>query len=444
MLEQALIVSTLVLFLIVGFLVKNKNIKTIGRFTLSRNNMGWFPVSAGISMTYAGGAGLLAIPSLGYTYGWWPLIDPISLFFGILVVIFFINKYRGDTGITISDLFSKADRKLSLLIGIVSTFVFTLILAAQFLALFKLIAPYFPEVSTVALTLVPAALTFSYVLLGGFSSVTKTDILQFFAISILFITPIIYFASTNNIVSDTPIIPKEMPINLMVMLALALVFVPVSQDINIRVKSAKSQSEAIKGLLIGSFIYAVIITSSIFMGVSLAENNIVIKDTEQVITTFFNTYYPQIGIFAILAAMAAIISTLDSYSLNTITVLSNDILVKFNFFKAKTEKQNIRIASALIFISASSIALFFNGILTLILAALLIYISILIPIALGKKMGISDNYIFISSLLLIGIIAIFEISGYEIDFKPFVYPVIGIGLMVLFSVSSKKLNKGLK
>lgn len=440
MLEQISIISVLILFLIVGFWMKNRNFNTVNNFSINKGNLGWFSITAGISMTYAGGAALLTMPSLGYSYGWYALVDPIALFLGILIVIFFINKYKEDDGVTIADLFAQSDKKLSILIGVVSTFVFLLILAAQFVALFKLIAPYFPEIPSTILILVPAILVFSYVFLGGLYSVTKTDILQLIAIVLFFLIPVAYFGLVSNVDANisATIASQKMPINLMIMLSLSLVFIPVSQDINIRVKSAKNISKAVSGLLLGAFIYGVIIIASIYIGISLAENGVEIKDTEQAISVFFKTYYPQIGIFAILAVMTAIVSTLDSYSLNAITAFSKDILPHFKIFEKKLQKQLIQTSGMFIFILAISIALFFNQVLLLILTALLIYISILIPIAVGKKIGVNDHYIFISSLLLIGIIVFFEMTNYVIELKPIAYPTIGLGLMSISYVMNKR------
>lgn len=135
MLDQVIIIGAILSFLILGFVIKKDTINTISEFSISRDKLDWFPISAGISMTYAGGAALLAMSSLGYSFGWYPMVDPLALFGGILIVTFHIKKYREDKGVTISDLLSKADNKLSILIGLITTFVFILILAAQFVAL---------------------------------------------------------------------------------------------------------------------------------------------------------------------------------------------------------------------------------------------------------------------------------------------------------------------
>jgi len=433
MTEQIIIIVTIISFLIIGFLIKKGKINTIGEFSINRDKLKWFPIAAGISMTYAGGAALLNMASLGYSFGWYPMVDPLALFGGIMIVIVFIKKYRKDKGVTISDLLSKTDNKLAILIGLITTFVFVLILSAQFVALSKVLIPYFPNTNPILLTLIPSTLVFSYVFLGGFSSVTKTDILQLLFVAIFLILPVLYFVATSQ---TTEVIENNhqfatMPLNLIILLSISLIFLPISQDVNIRVKSAKSELEAKKGLIFGVIFYGLIILTATYIGISLGESGIEIGDTEQAYSLFFKNYFPKFGVIAILAALAAIISTLDSYSLNSITSLSNDILSKVGVFKNKSQKQLINIAGGIVFILAISIALFFNQILVLVLTALLIYVSVLIPIILGKKLGVKDNYILYSSIILIIGIIIIEIFKIEIEPKAIIYPCIGIVLMLI-------------
>lgn len=428
--EQIIITIAIISFLIIGFLIKKKQITTIGAFTMNRDKLGWFPIAAGISMTYAGGAALLNMASLGMTYKWQGMVDPIGFTIGIFIVIFFINKYRDDKGVTISDLLSGNDKKMSLLIGSISTLVFTLILASQFVALSKLLIPFFPNVNFAVLTIIPSSLIFSYVFFGGFGSVTKTDILQFVFIVSFLILPIIYFAGNNQL--NNPISEVEysnMPLNLMILLGISLIFLPISQDINIRAKSARTKKQAIVGFLIGALIYTAIIASATYIGVFLSENGITIKDNEQAYPLFFKQYFPKFGIIAILAALAAIISTMDSYSLNSITALSNDILGKVKRFEKVPQNKLVKLAGLIIFILSISIAVWFNEILSLILTAILIYISTLLPIAFARKLKIPDSSIFLVSIALIVVIATIEISKFSINLKAVVYPLIGIGLV---------------
>ncbi|MDI9312868.1 MAG: hypothetical protein QM535_21840, partial [Limnohabitans sp.] len=111
MTDQILIIISITLFLIVGFLAKNRRAKTIVSFSTSRNSLNWFVTSAGVSMTFVGGAALINMATLGYSFGWYTLVDPIALTIGILISVFFIRKYRNDKGVTISQLLSSENKK---------------------------------------------------------------------------------------------------------------------------------------------------------------------------------------------------------------------------------------------------------------------------------------------------------------------------------------------
>lgn len=442
--EQIIIIIAILTFIVIGFIVKQKGVITIGEFSINRDKLTWFPIAAGISMTYAGGAALLNMASLGHTFKWQGMIDPLGLLGGIIIVVVLIRKYRGDKGVTISDLLSGSNKKLSMLIGLITTLVFTLILASQFVALSKVLAPYFQGVNQTILTVIPSTLIFLYVFKGGFESVTKTDILQLFFIALFLILPMMYFITLEQsytLPNSKPVFVK-MPLNLMILLGISLIYLPISQDINIRVKSAKNTKHAVLGLIFGALFYSIIIATTTFIGIRLAQNGVVLEDTEQAFSIFFKEYFPKFGIVAILAALAAIISSMDSFSLNAITSLSKDILSKANSLKTKSHNLLIKISAFIVFIFAMSIALWFNEILSLVLTALLIYISTLIPIALARKLSINDNSIFLTSIIVIISIFLLEFFKVEIELKAIVYPVIGVFLVLLvFGIELLKINR---
>ena len=124
-------------------------------------------------MTYVGGAAILTTASVGYNFKWYALVDPISLMLGIIIVLFIYEKYESDKGVTIADLFSSNDKSLSILIGMVASFTFILTVAANFVALSKLLSPFFPNIHPLIITFVVSTLIFSYVFLEGFNSVTS-------------------------------------------------------------------------------------------------------------------------------------------------------------------------------------------------------------------------------------------------------------------------------
>ena len=433
--EQIIIITIVVVFLFFGHLYKKRKYTTFESFATHNSKLGWISISAGICMTYAGGGTVLNTGSLAYQYKWFSLVDPSAFAIGILVVILLYNNYKNNTGITISKLLSGTSKKLQILIGVISSLVFTIILAAQFVALGKLVAPYFPSISISILTITMSLLIFSYVIAGGFLSVTRTDVVQLICIVLFLIVPILIFLAygssitegSQNYVHNY----REMPLNFFILLSLAALMVPISQDINLRIKSAKSNSEGKKGLIAAAIIYFIVVAFSAYPGYYLASNNVFISDPELSYTTFFKTFFGDFGIVGIIAALAAIVSSLDSFSLNAITSLIHDILNYNKKFNSIPEKNKILFVSVFLYLFSIAIAIYFNGIFKLLLTGWLIYIGVLLPIAFGRKINIPDKYIFYNSILLISFIIIAESIGFKFEPRSITYPVIGLILMLV-------------
>ncbi len=444
-LDQIFIIISIIVFLIVGHFFKNRKINSIKEYTIHEGKLNWFPIAAGISMTFAGGAAILNMASLGYTFKWYTLIDPIALVLGILIAVLLFDKYRKDNGITISNLFSGNYKKLNVLIGIITSFVFILIVAAQFVALSKLVSPYFPNINPLIITLILSTAIFSYVFWGGFSSVTRTDILQLLFIGFFLILPVLYFIlSNNNIFSNSSNNKHQfisMPLNYIILFSIPILFIPLSQDVNIRVKSSKNKQNGVLGLVTGAGLYFSIVLVASYIGIYLGKSGVVLDDPETAYTVFFQTKFSNIGFLGIVAALAAIVSSLDSYTLNGITSVSNDILSESSLLKGKKHNSLINIAGAIVYVSSLSIALFFNEILVLILTALLMYISVLLPVAFGKWIKLKDKLIFMSSIFIVLFIVIVELLKFEIAPKAVIYPLSGLGLILAFFITSKGLNK---
>lgn len=446
MTDQILIIISIALFLIVGFLAKNRKAKTIDSFSTSRNSLNWFVTSAGVSMTFVGGAALINMATLGFSFGWYTLVDPIALTIGILISVFFIRKYRNDKGVTISQLLSSENKKLSIYIGIISTIIFLLIISAQFVAFSKLLIPYFPSINPTLLILIPSIIILFYVFLGGFSAVTNTDVLQMFFIFIFLLAPLGYFIIINKFdyqpTTNNPNLFSPMPTELMILLSISLLFVPTSQDINIRAKSAKTNKQARIGLIVGALYYSVIVIACSYIGITLAQQGVKMEDTEQAFPMFFKHFFPTIGIFAILAGMAAIWSTLDTYLVNGITSVAQDLLKKASFFEKIEERKLILISGFIVFVLSMLAGIYFNQVLSLILTALLIYISVIIPIAFARWQNMNDNTILIISLVTVFAIVIIEILKIKIDPKAIIYPLFGTVFMLIGKYLTKtKVNK---
>ena len=440
-LSQIAIIAALLSFMIVGFFVKKSSMKSYSDFTMSKGKLNWFTIAAGISMTFAGGAAILTSASIGHMFKWYSLVDPISLMLGILIVILFYKKYQRDKGTTISDLLSSRHKGLTILIGIITSITFILIVAANFVALSKLLSPYFTSFDPRLITFVISTMVFAYVSFGGFNSVTRTDILQYLLITGLLIVPVLFFIMTNHgeLAPDTITHQFiDMPVDYIILFAIPIIFTPLSQDVNLRIKSAKNPKHGKFGLIMGGLFYCSIAVTAAYVGIYLGNNNFALADSEQAIPLFFKTNFPTYGFVGIIAALAAIVSTLDSYILNSITSISNDIMkpLRMGHDRATT---TIKISSWITYAIAMLIALVFNQVLVLSLTSLLIYISVLAPVALGKALRLDGRHIFTGSIINVATIIVVEILSLSLSPKAVIYPIYGCMVMlVIYLLKSHK------
>lgn len=432
--DQIVLIVAFVAFLAVGFWrKKGEQPRELRRFTLDKSKSRWFAIAAGISMTFVGGAATLNMASLGYQYGWSALIDPLAVLGGLLVSVFFVSTYRKGTGLTIADILAGSDRSLALFTGILTFVVYVLLTSAQFVALGKLVAPYFPQVPLVLLIGVVSSLIFSYVLFGGFASVTKTDILQYVCIFVLLVMPICYaaFQGAGSPVQQVDQTFQTMPLELFILFGFSLLFIPVSQDVNIRAKASVSSRSAVHGFLVGGLSYVVFVAACIYVGFVLAQSGTSLEDPETALSYFFATRFPVLGILAIVAVMAAIISTLDSLSFSTIVSCANDVIAKIEPFKRVSQSKQLLLAGSIVFVVASAIALYFTQILGLILTALLLYVSVLFPIVIGKILGLKSRVLLVTGILLVAFILIVEFASLPVSPKAVVYPASHLALVLL-------------
>lgn len=353
---------------------------------------------------------------------------------GLAITVVLFKYYRDKKGTTISELLSSDNKGLNVLTGIVTTFTFILIVAAQFVALSKLLAPYFPSVNPLLITFIVSTGVFSYVFFGGFNSVTKTDILQYILITLFLVIPMLFFAlfrADNQIAAGSNHTFVAMPIDYIILFSIPIVFTPLSQDINLRAKSAKNPRQGKLGLMIGGLFYFSIALAAAYVGVYMGKHGIELSDPEQAIPIFFKEAFPVVGFFAIIATLSAIVSSLDSYTLNSITSISNDIIRPLSK-KEDNPPRNIKIAALITYLLAMAIALFFNKVLALSMTSLLIYISVLLPIACANQLKLKGNQTFIIVVLEILFILTVEIAKLGVSPKAVIYPAFGCVLSLVF------------
>ncbi|MBK9166486.1 MAG: hypothetical protein IPM24_03360 [Bryobacterales bacterium] len=184
-LEPVIVVGSALAFIILGF-IGPKN-RAAGPAP-DLKPMGAFRIAAGLAMSFVGGAATITMSGIGYSNGWWGLIDPLAVLLGGMLAVAVLSRTRiPDSTQGIARFFSGGDSKLSIVYAVASVFVYLLLAAAQIVALSKLFEPYLPFASV--FSGVCYLLVVTYIRLGGLASVTRTDLAQLLIILALFVAP---------------------------------------------------------------------------------------------------------------------------------------------------------------------------------------------------------------------------------------------------------------
>ncbi len=395
-----------------------------GAFAIGSRNFGWFRIAAGLSATFIGGAAVINTASMGYTYGWFAITDALSTSLALLlssfVVVPLLFRKRA---FSLGSFLRESGRLTAIVSGLLSTVVYTLITAAQIVALLRILQPYFSISPTLLATFATIGIA-AYIFFGGYSAVTVTDVIQFITMSISYfaVTGFFLFAGTTIPVAQ-PIQTQPMPLDLILLLALPLLFVPVSQDVHIRIHSAKAKRDATVGILLAGLVYLLFGFISVSVGTTLARNGVTLVSPDNAVPTFINTHFGSMAIIPSIAILAAVMSTLDSVLFAAVTSLSYDVLDNISSTERHREKDSgiPRLGIGCILLVALFMALRTPSILHLILSALVIYVSVLLPMLAGVALRLSGAIIGKVGLVVLVAVVALEVANVQLPYRAFIY-----------------------
>lgn len=407
------------------------DINAYGSFIVGARNFGWFRIGAGLSATFVGGAAVINLAGLGYTYGWYGLADVIptsvALLISAFVIVPMLFKRRS---ISLGGYLHGSGHLVSASTGLLSTVVYTLITAAQIVALIKVVQPFF-NVSAPLLALVATIGIAAYVLYGGYSSVTVTDVIQFIVMGFCYFALVgVTLLVGAHAEQGQTIATKAMPLDLILLLALPLLFVPVSQDLHIRVNSAISQPDAKMGVALAGGCYLLFGLISVSVGVTMAGAGIALKSPDDAVATFLSMHFGTLAVIPTIAVICVVVSTLDSVLFASASSLAYDFWDKITDHDRQQDSAHPRIATLVVLGVALFVALQAPQILRLILAALVIYVSVLLPMLIGCFLHKRMNALGILAFVALAIVTTLEAIGYVAPFRAFLYT--GVHLALVF------------
>ncbi len=425
-LEFTILLSSAIAFSVYGFWGTRNSIR---KNIITK--IGAFRIAAGLGMSFIGGAATIAMAGIGYANGWIGLVDPIAVVFGGAVVVLFMSwSSRPNIGQGTSNFLAGGDTIRTMVYASCSLFVYALLGAAQIVALQKIFAPYISNYQSLFFAIALFATIVGYIHLGGIGAVTRTDVVQFFVVIILFVIPTIYGVLTlfSSGQESEPLQQLPLDLRTILLLSLSFLFVPLSQDVWLRIRNAKNDRAAKFGVVGGVFIYGLIVSLAITLGVFSAQFGIKVNDAESILPYFFTSQLGFAGFVTALIILAAVMSTLDSFTFNLTSTISDDIGPKL---LTHVNQKTMRLfVSVIVFIVCTIIALLADSVLTLVLTALMIYVTVIGPGILLHQFTKREITLWLPALLMLVIILFLWILNINIPAEP--YSFLGVHVALIF------------
>lgn len=443
--SSIIVVAAYFVFISMPYLSRLKlSERNYGSFAVGHRKYNWFWIMCGLSATYIGGAAVLNLPSLGYTYGWYGLSDvlPTSLAL-ILSATILAPLSRQKAAFSLGTFIRQRGRLAIFTVGLLSAVVYTLIAAAQISALTTILQAYVP-ISRSVLSILSTLGVVAYVFIGGYQSVTFTDIVQFLCMLLMYFAPVGLFAIIFvNPGAPTPLPASAtipMPADMMLLLAIAFLFIPVSQDLHIRLQSANSLFDAKYGTLLSGIVYLLFGCISVGVGVVLAKRGLSLPSPDDAVPVFLQQTFASFSFIPTIAILAVILSTLDAMIFSASTAIGYEV---WDIFRSRLEDRDSHSAqwgTILVGCTALVIALLAPRILALILPALVIYVSVLLPLLLGFALKVNER--IIATLALIALVTVVILEAFHINFpyRAFVY--VGVHALVVVFVKITGISVG--
>ena len=402
-----------------------RGLQTYEGFAVGRRDYSWFAILAGLATTYVGGSTLLNIPSLGYTYGWYALAHVLPLAFAFTCSgIWLVPRIRRGGGITVGTLLHRQGPSLSVMAGLMSMVVYTLLAASQVLAATRLLAPHLPIPKDMLAPAI-AVLVASYVARRGYSAVTLTDRLQFVVIAGVYFLPLglAMGAFSPTAAGGEPISTSPMSLDLIALLALPMLYLPVSQDLHVRIHSSRSVRAARLGAIGAGIAYLVFGIASTTLGVTLAGRGISIDQPDEAVPRFLEMAFGPLAAVPTVALLAAIISSLDSGLFAASASISYDVAGAFRSRPESGRRRALvpQLATLLVLGASVVLAVLAPRILALIIPAFVIYVAVMPPVMLGVWLRMPAGVLSAVGSVVLGGAVIGEIVQVPLPFRAFVY-----------------------
>jgi len=358
-----------------SFLIANRNVKTI-------------PLVATLCAGFVGGGLLVTFTALAFEYG----ISAMWMIIGISLGLFLFPSFIGKKLKVLSDshrfytlsdyFYYKFGRRSGFVSAIITFIMYGALLLVQFIAGGKLLSvisgwPYLYSVLIVGIVIL------LYLMMGGFSSVVKTDFFQFFVmITLIFV--LIFSFKTTIVLNPEQYNLLSAGIGQVIGFSIIGVFALfISADVWQRAYASYSRKDLRRGFYIAGFVLLIFGLAIMIIGI-VAKNNFPAIDPQEALYFGFSRLLPE-GVLGLglIFIFASIMSTADTSAFVTSMNISKDFISKIKQLSKKELVRITRISMFCLIIISMIVAIFIQNIINVIFAVISIGLA-LAPAIVGS------------------------------------------------------------
>ena len=431
LLNIILIVLYFLVVLAIGLWARKR--ETTKEFLIAGRKIGTWQTAASM-MAVVGGMLLVGQAALAYDMGFGAIWFWVGFALGLVCLGLAAKKIKTladeHNFITISDyLFTKFDYKTGVLGAIIFFIAFFALLVGQFIAGGSLFAPLLGISYSVAVLIMGIG-TLTYLLLGGFKAIIKTDLLQFLIMFFVFIF-ILFTIDIGGVSSEQVDLMNIGGFTIIAYLVLGVFAVLSAGDIWQRVFAARNVKTVRKASYLSAVLFIVFGTALTLIGIA-AKNNFPSIDSSQALYYGLLQLIPSslLGI-AIIAILAAIMSTIDTELFYLSSSIAKDFFYRRNRIMDEKLARILRLSLVGVAIISMIVAIFVSEILLILfgIISLILCVSPVIVASLFWK--IKNNAAFVSMIGgLLAVIILFATGTFSPDNVVVVFPAAVIFLIL--------------
>ena len=435
------IILVILYFIIIFFIgIRLRKKESTKEFLIAGRHVGTFQTAASI-MAVVGGMLLVGQTTLAYNMGFGAIWFWVGFSLGLVCLGLLSKKIKTIADkhnfLTISDyLFTKFDYKTGILGAIIFFIAFFALLVGQFIAGGSLFAPLLGIGYPLAVIIMGIG-TLTYILLGGFKAIIKTDLIQFIIMFFVFIL-ILFTIDIGELSIEKMGFTNIDSVSIVAFIIFGIFGVLVAADIWQRVFAAKNVKTIQRASYISAVLFIIFGISLTLIGIA-AKNNFPTIESNQALYYGLLQLVPSVFLgITIIAILAAIMSTIDTELFYLSSSIARDFFYRRNKIVDERIVKILRLSLIGLTIFSILIAIFVSEILLVLfgIISLIFCVSPVIVASLFWK--IKNNAAFLSMLFgLISVILLFLTNTFNQDNVLVVFP-IAILFLIIGQILFKK------